>query len=620
MYFSSGRSFVPTLAILLCGASLPLAAGVIQVPATYSSIQAAVNAAANGDVIQVAPGTYFENLNFSGKAITITSTQGPQSTIIDGGSAGPVVTFVSGEGPQSVLSGFTIQHGRAQAASLYSGGGIRISNSSPTIRGNIIRNNDANADGGGIYSSFGSPVIQDNIITNNSQTQGYSGGAGGGIYVGGASAAQIIGNTISNNSEYQGEGGGIALFAAGTPLLKNNIISGNSAYSQGGGIWIVNNSDALIVSNVIAGNNSPSGGGIYWGVPSGSRGPYLVNNTLAGNTGTLGAAIYAGGFQAQAQLINNIVVSTAASSALDCDTTYSPAAPLLLANDVFSSNGPAYAGSCAGAAGLNGNLSVDPLFKGAATGDYHLLTGSPAIDSGTATQAPATDIENVARPLDGNGDGTLSFDMGAYEAPSLDRIPPVTTAVPSPQPNAVGWNKTDVSVALHAADNPGGSGVKQVQYWMTGSAVSVPGSSASVSITAEGTTTLGYNSVDNADNVEAANSLAVKIDKTLPVISGMPAGCTLSPSRHQLVLVATVTASDAVSGVASLNVTATSNQPDSGTGGGDIPGDIVINGGSVQLRAEIAAGSKSRIYTITATSVDNAGNSRTATATCTATK
>jgi hypothetical protein len=85
-------------------------------------------------------------------------------------------------------------------------------------------------------------------------------------------------------------------------------------------------------------------------------------------------------------------------------------------------------------------------------------------------------------------------------------------------------------------------------------------------------------------------------------------------------MVATVTASDAVSGVGSFNLTATSSQPDSGTGGGDLPGDIVLNGGSVQLRAETAAGSKSRIYTITATAVDNAGNSTTATATCTATK
>jgi hypothetical protein len=101
----------------------------------------------------------------------------------------------------------------------------------------------------------------------------------------------------------------------------------------------------------------------------------------------------------------------------------------------------------------------------------------------------------------------------------------------------------------------------------------------------------------------------------------MPApGCTLSPAKHQLVQVAVVTATDALSGVASLKVTATSNEPDSGTGGGDLPGDIVINGGVVQLRAERSPSGKGRIYTITAVAADVAGNSSTATATCTVPK
>jgi len=66
----------------------------------------------------------------------------------------------------------------------------------------------------------------------------------------------------------------------------------------------------------------------------------------------------------------------------------------------------------------------------------------------------------------------------------------------------------------------------------------------------------------------------------------------------------------------SLSVTATSSEPDSGTGGGDVPGDIVINGGTVQLRAERSPSGKGRLYTITATAKDNAGNTTTATGTC----
>ena len=117
--------------------------------------------------------------------------------------------------------------------------------------------------------------------------------------------------------------------------------------------------------------------------------------------------------------------------------------------------------------------------------------------------------------------------------------------------------------------------------------------------------------------VEAEQSLTVMVDKTLPVITGMPAvGCTLSPPKHQMVQVATVVASDSVSGIASFSVTATSSEPDSGLGGGDVPGDIVINGGSVHLRAEREPTGKGRTYTVFATATDIAGHTATSTANC----
>src|SRR5262249_50583840 len=100
-------------------------------------------------------------------------------------------------------------------------------------------------------------------------------------------------------------------------------------------------------------------------------------------------------------------------------------------------------------------------------------------------------------------------------------------------------------------------------------------------------------------------------------ITGMPApGCTLSPAKHQLMQVASISASDPVSGVLSFTVTATSSEPDSATGGGDVAGDIVINGGTVQLRAERSPSGKGRIYTIVGEAQDVAGNTTTTTATC----
>src|SRR5262249_48785702 len=161
-----------------------------------------------------------ENLNFMGKAIRVMGEQGPQVTIIDGNHEGSVVVFASGEGPQSVLNGFTIRNGNASISPEYRGGGIRVTNSSPTIIGKTITNNAAVEGGGGVSVSGGSPLIQGNVITNNGQTSGYSGGiGGGGLAIAGVSAAQVLNNAISSNSWYSSSGGGVSLFAAGTPLI-----------------------------------------------------------------------------------------------------------------------------------------------------------------------------------------------------------------------------------------------------------------------------------------------------------------------------------------------------------------------------------------------------------------
>src|SRR5271157_3313567 len=139
-------------------------AATIHVPTDQPTIQAAINAASNGDTVQVAPGTYHENINFMGKAITVTSTGGPQVTTINGGGVGSVVTFSTSEGLTSLLNGFTVTNG---SGTNYSGGGVYIRDASPTITGNVITGNSADAYGGGIYVQGGSSVLQGNVISHN---------------------------------------------------------------------------------------------------------------------------------------------------------------------------------------------------------------------------------------------------------------------------------------------------------------------------------------------------------------------------------------------------------------------------------------------------------------------
>jgi len=187
--------------VLLVFAALPLSANTIHVPADQATLQKAIDAGSNGDTVLVSDGTYMENIDCKGKAITIKSVNGPATTIIDGAKLDYVVKFITNEVRSSVLEGFTITNGNPGAISLLS--------SSPTIQNNIITAN-IGCSGIGLNISLASPLVLNNTISNNTQS-GWSGGTGGGgMEIIGASVdgAQIIGNTITGNNSGNGANGG----------------------------------------------------------------------------------------------------------------------------------------------------------------------------------------------------------------------------------------------------------------------------------------------------------------------------------------------------------------------------------------------------------------------------
>lgn len=115
------------------------AGDIINVPADHPTIQAAINAANDGDEVVVAQGVYLELINFLGKAIIVRSSAGAGTTIINGNGAGIVVTCQTGEGPDTVLQGFTIVGGRSAGY----GGGMFCGYASPTIMDCVFRMNEA---------------------------------------------------------------------------------------------------------------------------------------------------------------------------------------------------------------------------------------------------------------------------------------------------------------------------------------------------------------------------------------------------------------------------------------------------------------------------------------------
>ena len=143
------------VAVLVSAAVVHVAnADIINVPGDQPTIQAAIDAAADTDEIVVAEGTYFEAIDFIGKAITVRSSNGAEVTFIDTQQNGSVVTCDTGEGPDTVLDGFTITGGANVA-----GGGMNNSNSSPTVTNCTFSGNSDTDDGGEMYNSFSSPAV-----------------------------------------------------------------------------------------------------------------------------------------------------------------------------------------------------------------------------------------------------------------------------------------------------------------------------------------------------------------------------------------------------------------------------------------------------------------------------
>jgi parallel beta-helix repeat protein len=222
----------------------------IYVPDHYPTIQGAINASASGDQIVVRRGTYVENIDFLGKAITVKSESGTGATTIDGNFSDTVVMFRSGEGADSVLEGFTITNGQASPSTFF-GGGIYCDNASPTIVGNMIQNNTGRSAGGGIYCAQSSPLILDNTISQNTGKN-----FGGGICISYYSSPRITGNIISGNSA--STGCGICCHYDSSPTIEKNTITRNGS-GKGGGIYSEDGS-VSIRFNRICNNES---GGIY---------------------------------------------------------------------------------------------------------------------------------------------------------------------------------------------------------------------------------------------------------------------------------------------------------------------------------------------------------------------
>jgi hypothetical protein len=393
------------------------------VPYHLSTIQAAIDVCVDGDTVLVDPGEYFENIDFSGKNIKVSSlyleNRDPaliDSTIINGSDLGSVVTFNSGEDSTAVLRGFTINNGSSS-----NGGGIYIEASSPALADLKVTENTASARGGGIYCLNADIDITDCQISSNSAFIG----AGAEFY---NSSAFIINAQINDNSA-SFIGGGLESYNSQLEIYNTVINSNTSTDLDGGGIAGYNNSGLIIVHSILNDNSASYGGGISLHTTD-----MILKNSIISNNINYGLYFENGSLDVSySDFWNN------------SNANFYNCGPDIGVNSGVNINGD----PC----DIYFNIQLDPLFADAGMEDFSLTDISLCIGSGDSLSFPNFDKNYEPRPYP----VASKPDLGAFEnslGSPFDAPPVVEVKIPAADTLAI--NETDSLVFFISAYDPNG--------------------------------------------------------------------------------------------------------------------------------------------------------------------
>jgi len=373
------KSSVPKTLIILCLllTSTGSFAFIRSVPVSYPLIQQAIDASSAGDTVLVEPGIYYENLNFSGKAILVESR-----FLLTGDEAHISSTIINGN--NNGISAVTFDHSETNATRLC---GFTITNANTQLTGS------ANEMGGGIKILNASPVIEHCIISGNKAR------TGGGIYMYGQNCNALISNCTVEANEASEGGGGIRMEdLQGNALVSACIIKGNTTTAPpwsafgGGGIQILH--AGKLENCLITGNSAPvaTGGGIYCqeGSSGGSQAIFITGCTITRNS---------------AQSFGGVDAAGTGGEFRNC---------ILWDNENGNWNGNSFSYCCTAPLPTGtGNISNDPQFINAGMGNFRLNLGSPCINTGNDVfSSQPVDLDGNPRIIDS------AIDMGCYESPA----------------------------------------------------------------------------------------------------------------------------------------------------------------------------------------------------------
>jgi hypothetical protein len=281
----------------------------------------------------------------------------------------------------------------AQGDGTFGGGAVTSNDAIIAANSRFVGNTANTSPGGALVAGLGL-LLDHSEFTGNTAATGDGGAA---IALGGATLDHV---TFFGN--HSGLNGG-ALAVIGTLAVSSTLVTGNSA-NTGGGLYLYAGG-GRIVNSLFAGNSATSTAGMQlYLAPTGTL--QLIHNTVGAPSLALGDAIRVAG--GSVQIYDTLVTShTTGVRRL--------AGALTQDYNLFFGNTTAILG---GAAGGTHHASGDPRFVDPAAGNYHLLSGSPAINVATDLGVPV-DIDGDPRPF---GAG---FDIGYDEFTPLKLFLPL---------------------------------------------------------------------------------------------------------------------------------------------------------------------------------------------------
>jgi|GEM_PF-1721014 len=322
------------------------------------------------------------------------------------------------------------------------GGGMNNDQSSPTLTGCDFSGNSADS-GGGMYNHSSSPALTGCTFSDNSAS-----GEGGGMYnLWEESSPTLINCTFSGNSAERG-GGGMFNDRGSSPTLINCGFFGNSAWHEeggmvqhGGGMHNDRESSPTLINCIFSGNFAQRHGGGMYNLSDSA--PTLINCTFSGNrAGQDGGGMYNNMVSSSSPtMVNCILWGNSADGSGDQIHNRLSELPAFSYCNVEGSGGSGAGWDASLGVDVGNNIDADPMFvqqpdpAGAPTtgGDLRLQAGSPCIDAGNneAVAGVSTDFAGNPRIVDGDGDGTATVDIGAYEFVDEPGVGPRITVDPT---------------------------------------------------------------------------------------------------------------------------------------------------------------------------------------------